>query len=141
MARVENSPQIAMRLRTLAPFEIGFDCKPQRFLKSGETPIVFLPDLVQQHKISNQYGQTAVPLIKIFGSGEGAFWVDDVVVYVKNVDGVLFLDSETQNAYNYEGNKNDWISAPEFPVIKSGESAVGFIGFDKIEIIPRWWEL
>ena len=31
MARVENSPQISIRLRTLAPFEISFDCKPQRF--------------------------------------------------------------------------------------------------------------
>ena len=31
MARVENSPQITMRLRTLAPFEISIDCKHQRF--------------------------------------------------------------------------------------------------------------
>ena len=40
MSRVENSPQIAMRLRTLAPFDIGFDCKPQRFVKAGENAVV-----------------------------------------------------------------------------------------------------
>ena len=30
MARVENSPQISMRLRTLAPFEISFDFRQSK---------------------------------------------------------------------------------------------------------------
>ena len=39
LARVVNSPEINMRLKTLAPFKIEFDCKPQRFLKSRVTAV------------------------------------------------------------------------------------------------------
>lgn len=138
MARVENSPQISMRLRTLAPFEIGFDCKPQRFLKSGENPVVFTSGGI----VFNQYGQTALPLIKVYGSGSGTLNVGECRVEVKSINDVLYLDSDTQNAYNNNGNQNLNINAPVFPVLKSGETVIAWSGgIDRVEIIPRWWEL
>lgn len=138
MARVENSPQIAMRLRTLAPFEISFDCKPQRFLKSGENSIAFSAS----GSISNQYGQTALPLITIYGNGAGTLTIGNCVVEVKNMDGILYLDSDTQNAYNNNGNQNMNINAPVFPTFPNGEIQVAFSGgIERIEIVPRWWEL
>ena len=66
MARVENSPQIAMRLRTLAPFEIGFDCKPQRFVKAGENAVMFTAN----GSLFNQYGQIALPIVTVHYRGE-----------------------------------------------------------------------
>jgi phage-related protein len=145
MARVENSPQIAMRMRTLAPFNIGFDCKPQRFVKAGEIPIVFEPvknSPLSLYSIFNEYGQTALPLIKVYGSGKGGLYVGDDFVTINSIDGVLYLDSETQNAYNDNGNQNLNINAPTFPVLKSGEIQILFVGdIEKVEIIPRWWEL
>lgn len=138
MARVENSPQIAMRLRTLAPFEIGFDCKPQRFLKSGESAISF----ASSGTIENPYGQTAKPLVTIYGQGDGVFTIGEYSVSIKGMDGVLYLDSETQNAYNDDGNQNNKINAPVFPMIESGENVVGFTGgITSVEIVPRWWEV
>ena len=138
MARVENSPQIAMRLRTLAPFEIGFDCKPQRFLKSGESAISF----ASSGTIENPYGQTAKPLVTIYGQGDGVFTIGEYSVSIKGLDGVLYLDSETQNAYNDDGNQNNKINAPVFPMIESGENVVGFTGgITSVEIVPRWWEV
>lgn len=138
MARVENSPQIAMRLRTLAPFEIGFDCKPQRFLKSGENPI----ELTSVGSIFNQYGQTALPLISIYGNGPGKIRFGGCVIDVKVLDGVLYLDSETQNAYNESGNQNSNIEAPYFPTLPDGEIPVLWNGgIERVEIVPRWWEL
>ena len=138
MARVENSPQISMRLRTLAPFEIGFDCKPQRFLKSGESKISFS----SSGTIENTYGQIAKPLVTIYGQGDGAFTIGKYTVSIKGLDGVLYLDSETQNAYNDDGNQNNKINAPVFPMIESGENVVGFNGgITSIEIVPRWWEV
>lgn len=140
MARVENSPQIAMRLRTLAPFDIGFDCKPQRFLKSGERAVVF----TSNSTLFNQYGQTALPLIKVYGVDVLSNLVinDQRVEFSKDKD-IVFLDSETQNAYTNSGqNWNNNISAPNFPVLIDGINTIRFDGgIEKVEIIPRWWEL
>ena len=138
MARVENSPQIAMRLRTLAPFEIGLDCKPQRFVKAGENAVVF----TSNGSLFNQYGQIALPFITLYGQGAGRLTIGDCVVEVKTLDGVLYLDSDTQNAYNNNGNQNLNINAPVFPVLGDGEIHVAFSGgIERVEIIPRWWEL
>ena len=138
MARVENSPQIAMRLRTLAPFEISFDCKPQRFLKSGENAVVFTAN----GSISNQYGQIALPLITLYGNGTGTLTIGSCVVDVKSLDGVLYLDSDTQNAYNDDGNQNMNINAPTFPTLPDGYTQIAFSGgIERVEIVPRWWEL
>ena len=138
MARVENSPQIAMRLRMLAPFEIGFDCKPQRFVKTGENAIVFN----SSGSLFNQYGQVALPFITLYGQGKGRLTIGDCVVEVKALDGTLYLDSDTQNAYNDSGNQNLNINAPVFPVLGDGEIPIAFSGgIKRVEIIPRWWEL
>ena len=138
MARVENSPQIAMRLRTLAPFDIGFDCKPQRFVKSGENAIVFQ----ENGFLFNQYGQIALPFITIYGQGTGILTIGDCLVEVKTLEGVLYLDSDTQNAYNDNGNQNMNINAAVFPVLPDGDIEIGFSGgIERVEIIPRWWEL
>ena len=138
MARVENSPQIAMRLRTISPFEIGFDCKPQRFVKSGENAVVF----TESGSLFNQYGQIALPFITLYGQGAGRLTIGDCVVDVKALDGVLYLDSDTQNAYNNNGNQNLNINAPIFPVLDDGEIPIAFSGgIERVEIVPRWWEL
>lgn len=138
MARVENSPQIEMRLRVLASFEIEFDCKPQRFVKSGENAVVF----TSNGSISNQYGQIALPLITLYGQGEGTLTIGDCVVEVKELDEVLFLDSDTQNAYNNNGNQNMNINAPVFPTLPDGDTKIAFSGgIERVEIVPRWWEL
>lgn len=137
MARVENSPRIEQRLRLLAPFEIGFDCKPQRFVKAGENSVVFNSN----GSLFNQYGQVALPLITVYGHGAGQLTIGDCVVEVKTIDGTLYLDSDTQNAYNYNGNQNMNISAPTFPVLADGEIPIAFSGgIERVEIIPRWWE-
>lgn len=138
MARVENSPQIAMRLRALAPFEIGFDCKPQRFVKSGENLVLF----TSSGSIFNQYGQIALPVIALTGNGSGTLTIGDCVVEVKALDGTLYLDSDTQNAYNNNGNQNMNINAPTFPTFPDGDTQIAFSGgIERVEIIPRWWEL
>ena len=138
MARVENSPQISMRLRTLAPFDIDFDCKPQRFVKAGGGTLLFMGN----GSLFNPYGQIALPLISLYGHGAGWLTIGDCVVEVKALDGMLRLDSDTQNAYNDNGNQNLNINAPVFPVLGDGEIPIAFSGgIERVEIIPRWWEL
>ena len=138
MARVENSPRIEQRLRLLAPFEIGFDCKPQRFVKAGQGTLLFMGNGL----LFNPYGQTALPFITLYGQGAGRLTIGDCVVDVKTLDGTLYLDSDTQNAYNDNGNQNMNINAPIFPTLPDGEVQIAFSGgIERVEIIPRWWEL
>ena len=139
LARVENSPGIEQRLRTLAPFKIGFDCKPQRFVKDGENALVF----TSSGSLFNQYGQIALPLITLYGQGYAErLTIGDCFVEVKELNGILYLDSDTQNAYNDNGNQNMNINAPIFPVLGDGEIPIAFSGgIERVEIIPRWWEL
>lgn len=138
LARVKNSPKIEMRCGVLAPFDVAFDCKPQRFLKVGEMPIV----TDEAMAIVNSYGQTALPLIKIVGSDRGRVHIGDCVIDIIDFEGDLWLDSETQNAYSGEGNQNHNIIAAEFPTLPSGETGVWWEGdIDEIQIIPRWWEV
>lgn len=138
MARVENSPRIEQRLRTLAPFEIGFDCKPQRFLKSGENKIEFNENGI----LYNAYGQIALPIIAITSYGSGTVTIGNCTVETKEFYGTIYLDSETQNAYNEFGNQNSRIYAPDFPVLNNGEIPVSFSNsIGKVIIKPRWWEL
>lgn len=138
MARVKNSPAIDQRLQMIAPFQIKFDCKPQRFLNVGENPIEF----TEPGTLYNEFGQTALPFITVYGTGFGWLTIGDSTVDVKRIDGTLFLDSDTQNAYNEDGNQNANVNAPNFPKLKSGENVISFGGdIERIEIIPRWWEL
>lgn len=138
MAMVKNSPGIEHRVRTLAPFDIGFDCKPQRFVNDGENSVVFTAN----GSLFNQYGQIALPFITLYGHGAGRLTIGDCVVDVKELDGTIYIDSDTQNAYNDNGNQNMNINAPAFPVLGDGEIPIAFSGgIDRIEIIPRWWEL
>jgi phage-related protein len=40
MARVANGADVAAKVKAMAPFSLQFDCMPQRFLTSGDAPIV-----------------------------------------------------------------------------------------------------
>lgn len=161
LARVENSPQIAHRMRTLAPFEITFDCKPQRFLKSGEEMRTFYPQegtdglFGVKHTIYNQFGFPALPLVSIYLEDNEA----DTRIFAfqtKNIEtneqkrvigtiesSVVHLDCDTHNAYNELGNQNKNIITYEFPYLGCGKNEFDAFGLNigKVEITPRWWEL
>lgn len=138
MARVTNGARIEQRLRTLNPFEIVFDCQPQRYLVSGETAVTFSV----AGTLDNSTGFPALPIIKVYGSGAGSVSVGGVTVTIKDMTDFLILDSENMNAYNDDGNQNLNINAPVFPVLEAGENGIAFSGgVTKIEITPRWWVL
>lgn len=138
LARINNGAKVYQMARTLAPFDLQFDCKPQRFVKSGNDANEFLTN----GTLKNFFGFDALPLISVYGSGSGILTIGEVSVDVKELDGVLHIDSETQNAYNDSGNQNMNIEAAEFPVLHYGENEVSFSGgIKKVIVFPRWWEL
>lgn len=118
-------------------FSVGFNCKPQRFLKSGETPIT----LSAPRRLYNS-GFQALPLITVYGSGAGTLTVGGVTVQLKAIDGYVTMDCDLQDAYKGLENKNSTIYAPQFPVLQPGENLITWTGgVTRVEITPRWWTL
>jgi len=116
---------------------IVFNCKPQRFFKSGEYPISFSAP-------GNLYnfGFPALPIIKVSGNGSGMVRIGEYSVQFKNIEEYVMLDCDTQNAYKGTENKNNTISAATFPKLEHGENQIGWSGgITGIEITPRWWTL
>ena len=122
---------------------ITFDCKPQRFLKTGEMPVTMDTAGV----LRNPTLFPALPLITVYGTGAGVLAVGNISVEIKSMEGHICLDSDTQDAYRVGiggvlENKNGDIKAPEFPVLAAGDNAISWTGsITKIEITPRWWTL
>lgn len=137
MARVANGPQIEDRMRTLNPFSIEFDCKPQRFIKDGEQAV----SVASGTTIYNATAFDALPIVSIKGSGQGRLQIGEYVVEVQSLDGNLKLDCDLQNAYYGTTNLNGTISAPNFPVLIPGDNKITYTGDWEVEIVPRWWTL
>lgn len=140
MARVKKGLSFDVRAHTLAPFEIEFDCKPQRFKNDSAGGYY---EFESSGTIENPTGFTALPLIVIRGTGAGRLNVGGCVVNIKAItNGILSLDSETQNAYNDSGNQNMNIEAPVFPTLPLGETTISWTGgIQSVTIRPRWWDL
>lgn len=117
---------------------VEFDCKPQAFLKSGET--VFT--LMDAATIRNPCAFTARPFITVYGAGSGVLTVGGVEVSILALDGHLSLDCDLQHASKDGQNQNSAVYAPEFPALLPGDNEISWDGgITHIEIIPRWWEL
>lgn len=137
MARAIATPDISARIRLVAPFALEFDCKPQRYLKSGDIPI----DLTEPGALYNS-GMPANPIITVNGSGAGVITVGDTSVTLNDIDEYLVLDCETQNAYKGAENKNATIYALEFPTLPQGKTLITWSGgISSISVVPRWWTL
>ena len=131
------SPEMVGAAFIAGRFDLVFDCKPQRFLKSGEGPVTFSSPGALYNS-----GFEALPLITVYGSGAGTVTVGDVTVTLNSIDDYVVLDCDIQDAYRGTANKNNTIYAPEFPTLPPGECLISWTGgVTRIEIVPRWWTL
>ena len=130
-------PQLIGAYWESGQFDILFDCKPQLFRKDGETPVTF-----NSPGALYNTGETALPLLTVYGSGSGTVTVGTETMQITAIDGYVVIDCSTQDAYKGLSNKNSTIKAAEFPELGPGENPVSWTGgVTKVEIIPRWWTL
>lgn len=117
---------------------ITFDCKPQRYLLSGQT--VLSP--TKGSSISNAY-QPSLPVITISGSGNGTVTIGNTTVTITGQTAAIVLDSERQTAESGGNNANSLISLSNgFPVLEHGSTTVTWTGgVSSISVVPNWWTL
>lgn len=122
--------------RVGAAFDIAFDCKPQKFLKSGELPIAYTASGL----IYNQTDYASKPLIRCYGAS-GTVTIGGISVSVSGASSFADIDCELMEVYEKGTSLNSTttLTNGEFPVINPGEVAVSFSGFTSIEITPHWF--
>lgn len=115
---------------------IVFECKPQRFLKTGDNTIAIQNSLT----IMNPTGFEAYPLFKVTGTS-GVLTVNGNSITFASIDDFVILDCELQDAYKENINKNSTISGT-FPVLKTGSNTISWTGnISSVTMKPRWWTI
>ena len=137
LAMYKSGLDVATTPRNLAgSFDLTFECKPQRFLKSGEVPTEF----TAAGKIYNPTYYPAKPMIRCYGTS-GSVTVGGVSVAVTSASEYVDIDCELMEVYEGSTSRNNTatLTDGEFPVIEPGEVDVSFTGFSTIEITPNWY--
>lgn len=122
--------------------EITFNCKPQRFLKSGDRKIV----LSNNGSISNPSREKALPLIQVNGLGAGELTVtsdETFVLTFSDIDAYAEVDCDLMLCRKGNVNKNSTLTlSNEFPKLSKGITTFSWTGgITSVEITPRWWTI
>ncbi|MBR2555159.1 MAG: hypothetical protein IKE94_09890 [Aeriscardovia sp.] len=118
-------------------FNITFNCKPQRFLKSGEIAITF----ESAGNIWNRTNFDAQPLIRVYGSGAGTVGIGPYLITITDIDEYVDIDCELMDAYKgtLNCNNNVAFNADSFK-IPTGVNGVNFTGLiTSVIVTPRYF--
>ncbi len=118
---------------------LTFDCKPEKYLKSGSN----ITSFTKNGTITNPTKFESKPLIKIYGSGEGSIDINNKTVRVKNIAEHVYIDSDSMDCYKDSTNQNgNVILTNGFPILAKGTNTITLHdGVTKLEVIPRWWTI
>lgn len=120
-------------------FDIEFECKPQRYLTSGETTTTFTAN----GTISNPTLFNSRPLIRV--TGYGTLTINsDVITITQSTNTYVDIDSELMDCYKGSVNMNGLVAfqANDFPVLVPGSNSISFSGnITKVAVTPRWWSV
>lgn len=154
LAYYQDSISVSNLFMTAGVADIRFICKPQRFLKSGETSVSIGngQTVIDKEEITNPTGFNSRPLIYVSdGTGKIEFYnsSDQLTgsVEVLENDGGIYIDCTRKDAYNFDAthatiNKNSSISLEEFPEFSPGKNFLKTSNSIKHLIItPNWWTL
>ena len=115
---------------------IEFDCKPQRYYKSGEIAI----SVENGQSLYNLSPFTAKPLITVNGSGNGAISDGVHTLTLTDCNGIT-IDCDILQLFKGTENKNS-VGSGSFLELGAGETEISWSGgITGVTIIPRWWTL
>lgn len=118
---IEVDPQHITRA---GGFTMKFDCKPQRFLVSGEESFVF----TQNGTITNPTLFESSPLIKVTGNGTVAIGDNGEYRFIVSGNtGTIWIDSEIMEAYFPAGELYPWTDENGNQITQELEIGLEFI--------------
>ena len=117
-------------------FDIEFNCKPQRFLASGNQ----VTTLTADGSITNPTRFDARPLLRVYGTG--TLGIGSQSVTITQADVYTDIDCEMMDCFKGTANKNLYVQFTDhnIPVFVPGVNNISLgTGITKVEITPRWW--
>ena len=130
------SVETAEYMNRAGMFALEFDCKPQRFLKSGEEPVEFTANGI----LYNRTMQNAKPLLRVYGTGAGTVGIGPQTITISSISSYVDIDCEIMDAYKGAVNCNGNVSFTDDIVLGPGENNISKSGnITKVVITPRWW--
>ena len=135
---VDNFGPETAALNRSGQFEITFNRKPQRFLKSGED---WLPTITAATSIYNPTPFAARPLIRVVGTG--SFYIGSIPVTVTANSTYIDIDCELQDCYNGSTNLNANVQLvnAKFPELNPEANGITLGTITSLQIKPRWWTI
>lgn len=119
-------------------FDIVFNCKPQRFLLTGET----VTTLTANGTITNPTRFASQPLLRVYGTGQ--LGVNSDTITISEADVYTDIDCEMMDCFKGTTNRNSKVSfsGNNFPTFRSGSNSISLgTGITMVEITPRWWRI
>lgn len=130
-----------MMNNTVAELELKFNCKPQRFLTSGDEMI----EMTTIGYIENPTCFEALPYLEIYGNGTLEINGNTITI-ASGGQYITYIDSEMMEAYQYGSsgiipyNSGVSFSTGEFPSLAPGPNRIVFgSGIGRVNIVPHWW--
>lgn len=120
---------------TSATFTLEFNCRPERFLISGETEQTF----TASGSITNPTAYASKPMIRTYGNG--SVKIGDRTIQVNTTQPYVDIDCDSMNCYCGDVNCNNDVIVNEFPVIESGSNQITITGLTQVKVKGRWWNL
>lgn len=126
-------------------FNLSFDCKPQRFLRSGDS--IEGINAGTSKTLTNPTPNPARPKISV--NGNGTFTVGDVTITVSGLTGsqIVTIDCETMQCTQdgtINRNQNVSFSTNDFPTLPEGDTVITVPatgGPGRVTVTPHWWEI
>jgi len=117
-------------------FEITFECKPQRYLKTGE----IVTTLTASGAITNPTPFPSAPLLRVYGAG--TLGIGSQSIIITEADVYTDIDCEIMEAFKGTESKNYCISnsGTDFPKLTPGLNGITLgTGITRVDITPRWF--
>ena len=112
----------------------SFQCDPYWYFYEGENII----NITNGMTLINDNEIYSEPLIKIYGTGDITFAINNQGLELKAIAECIELDSSIQECY-YQGSNLNSKMIGDFPILEVGENKIGWNGeVAKVEILPRW---
>lgn len=138
MAAYVETGDIANILGHAGRVTVNFDCKPQRYLHSGDSFVA-----VQSGQVLVNAYQPSLPILDIVGTGDCTVNCNGYVANIDDLEEEIFIDSDLMDCYFGTTNLNSKVELPTgFPVLKPGNNTITFTGsITQVKIKPRWWTI
>ena len=117
-------------------FDLTFNCKPQRFLVSGETETDYT---ASSNTINNPTNFASKPILKVYGTGTVTFGGVTITIAAHSYS-YIEIDCELMDCYYQSNNCNQYVTVGNyFPEFAPGNNTLAISGPSKVTVKPRWW--